>query len=78
MFSRDLYCRHIKTRLVWERVKGGYTMQTIGYFCYDAVNSGLHGDKTSEGDYYLINPLPDHKILNWSKLKQIADGKKCI
>ena len=53
-------------------------MQTIGYFCYDAVNSGLHGDKTSEGDYYLINPLPDHKILNWSKLKQIADGKKCI
>ena len=21
-FSKDLYCRHIKTRLVWERVKG--------------------------------------------------------
>ena len=21
-FSKDLYCRHIKNRLVWERVKG--------------------------------------------------------
>ena len=27
----------------------------------------------------LINPLPDDKILNWFKLKQIADGiTKCI
>ena len=26
-----------------------------------------------------VNPLPDHKILDWSKLKQIADDiLKCI
>ena len=25
-----------------------------------------------------INPLPDDKILDWSKLKQIADISKCI
>ena len=28
---------------------------------------------------YCVNPLPDHKILDWSKLKQTADGiLKCI
>ena len=28
---------------------------------------------------YFLNPLPDHKILDWSKLKQIADDiLKCI
>ena len=27
----------------------------------------------------LLNPLPDNKILDWSKLKQIADNiLKCI
>ena len=25
-----------------------------------------------------LNPLPDDKILHWSKLKQIADILKCI
>ena len=25
-----------------------------------------------------VNPLPDDKILDWSKLKQIADILKCI
>ena len=28
---------------------------------------------------YVFNPLPDDKILDWSKLKQIADNiLKCI
>ena len=27
---------------------------------------------------YSSNPLPDDKILDWSKLKQIADILKCI
>ena len=24
VFSKDLHCRHVKTRIVWERVKGGH------------------------------------------------------
>ena len=32
-----------------------------------------------EGSNHCFNPLPDNKILDWSKLKQIADDiLKCI
>ena len=34
---------------------------------YDSESSALHS-----GEYF-VNPLPDDKILDWSKLKQIAD-----
>ena len=35
--------------------------------------------KISSVDFFQLNPLPDNKILDWSKLKQIADGiLKCI
>ena len=31
------------------------------------------------GGFFFFNPLPDDKILDWSKLKQIADDiSKCI
>ena len=30
-------------------------------------------------DFCCVNPLPDEKILDWSKLKEIADNiLKCI
>ena len=44
-------------------------------------NSVKHKDELREQDRYkmMFNPLPDDKILDWSKLKQIAGGiLKCF
>ena len=34
---------------------------------------GLFGKKLRLIIFYALNPLPDEKILDWSKLKQSAD-----
>ena len=43
------------------------------------IASSFHVSHHGTEMHYSFNPLPDHKILDWSKLKQIADDiLKCI
>ena len=42
------------------------------------MGGGDNGRKYSLGMCLTFNPLPDDTILDWSKLKQIADDIKCI
>ena len=45
----------------------------------DFVKGGVLMSNTQETEKVMFNPLPDDKILDWSKLKQIADDiLKCI
>ena len=65
--SKEFYNRHVKKELVWERLEG---------YCVTKFLSQL--DLKIAGKI-MVNPLPDNKILDWSKLKQIADDMlKCI
>ena len=48
------------------------------YFLHNKTQFHQNIIKTSTLTMFL-NPIPDDKILDWSKLKQIADGiSKCI
>ena len=50
---------------------------SIFSFFHDIFNTFDH--LAHEYNRFLSNPLPDNKILVWSKLKQIADDiLKCI
>ena len=42
-------------------------------FCIPLVIIVLGEKKTTLFSSIVFNPLPDNKILDWSKLKQIAD-----
>ena len=63
-----------KTKMIQWRANPG----PIGYMSYTLSLSYI---ETKRQASYLAttNPLPDDKILDWSKLKQIADDiLKCI
>ena len=76
VFSKDLYCMHVKQGLVWENVN-------------DIAVEGAEQDKTACRLMLLLslkntriiiissrirlNSLPNHKILDSSKLKEFAD-----
>ena len=121
VFSKDLYCRHVKKpgQIAWEKVKmssaicfnldqskflssgnglipfaGALTLSSIYLYTHFNTLEEKSFRKTlrkkvkllkmsnftfSYNVFYAIcilnsfNPLPDNKILDWSKLKQIAD-----
>ena len=80
MFSKNLNCRHIKPRLVWERVNCSSQISSstlfILRFHFFLLYQNAPFNCTCEVAkcWNSFNPLPDNKILPLSKLKAFADN----